>query len=69
MCLFSTPKVADPVLPTETAAMKSPDNAAVQTAAQRRVGDQARSRAATILTSGSGVTTAAPTEKKTLLGG
>lgn len=67
MCM-KTPKVADPVMPVETAAMKSPDGGAVKNEAQRRVSDNMRARAPTILTSGSGVTDMATTEKKTLLG-
>lgn len=67
MC-FSTPSYPEPKRPTETAAMKSPDNAAVASAAARRVTDATKTRAPTILTSGSGVMTSAPTEKKTLLG-
>jgi len=59
---------ADPVLPPETAAMRMPDSAAVITAQGRRASDRVRSGARTILTSGSGVSEFAPTEKKTLLG-
>lgn len=48
--------------------MKPPDGGAVRTAAQRRTMDRFGVKTPTILTSGRGVTTAAPTEKKTLLG-
>jgi len=71
MCIFGGgggAAAADPVLPPETAAMKSPDGAAVKTAAGRRATDKIKAGSPTILTSGSGVTTVAPTEKKTLLG-
>lgn len=66
MCTARTP--AAPVLPPELAAMKYPDNGSVYDAAQRRVTDKVRSASNTILTSGSGVTSFSPTEKKTLLG-
>lgn len=69
MCVFNTPKMpAAPELPPEAAAMKSPDRAAVRDAAGQRTTDRMRSGARTILTSGSGVTSMAETEKKTLLG-
>lgn len=69
MCLFGGGVAqADPVLPPEYAAMRAPDGAAVKTAAGRRATDRVRSGSSTILTSGSGVKTTAPTEKKTLLG-
>lgn len=68
MCMFSSPAIAGPVLPDEMAAMKAPDAGAAKTTAGRRTMDRVRSATSTILTSGSGVTTAAPTEKKTLLG-
>jgi len=69
MCLFnSTPRAADPVLPPEYAAQKAPDGAAVKTAVGRRATDKVKSGSPTILTSGSGVTMTAPTERKTLLG-
>jgi len=69
MCLFPTPDApAAPVLPPETAAMKAPDGAAVRSNTGRRTQDRARAGSNTILTSGSGVDTAAPTQKKTLLG-
>ncbi|MGY4333208.1 hypothetical protein ACVWWG_007625 [Bradyrhizobium sp. LB7.2] len=67
MCLV--PSIPDPKLPPETQAMKEPDGAAVRSSTSRRMGDQARASSAnTILTSGSGVTAAAPTQAKTLLG-
>lgn len=68
MCMFSTPTPAAPVLPPENAAMKAPDGGAVRTATGRRTSDRVRAGADTILTSGSGVTSMAPTDKKTLLG-
>lgn len=57
-----------PTLPPEPAQMKQPDGDAVRTATGRRTEDRIRSGSNTILTSGSGVSAAAPTEKKTLLG-
>lgn len=66
MCL--APNIPDPQLPPETQATQQPDGAAVRTAVGRRTGDRMRSTANTVLTSGSGVATAAPTDKKTLLG-
>jgi hypothetical protein len=69
MCLFPKPDTpADPQLPPETAAMRSPDQGAVRADVGKRATDKLRSGANTILTSGSGVTQGAPTEKKTLLG-
>jgi len=70
MCIFGGggSQQADPVLPPENAAMRQPDGAMVRTAAGRRATDIAKSGAKTILTSGSGVSVAAPTERKTLLG-
>ena len=68
MCMFSPPTPKAPVLPPETAAMKAPDGGAVRSSAGRRALDQVRSGSDTILTSGAGVTTTAPTDKKTLLG-
>ena len=60
--------MAAPVLPPETAATKAPDGNAVKSATGRRTSDRLRSGSDTILTSGSGVLDATPTEKKTLLG-
>lgn len=72
MCVFGSVgaanQAADPVLPPEYAAQRAPDSAAVKTAAGRRASDKVKSGTGTILTSGSGVTTTAPTERKTLLG-
>jgi hypothetical protein len=68
MCLIQTPDMPNPQLPAETAAMKAPDGDAVRSATGRRNTDRLRSGSQTILTSGSGVMDAAPTEKKTLLG-
>lgn len=68
MCLIpQTDTVAPPTLPPETAKMRQPDAGTVSSAA-RRAQDRLRGGAKTILTSGSGVKTTAPTEKKTLLG-
>ena len=66
MCM-ATPDIPEPQRATERAAERAPDNAAVSSAG-RRASDRARSGADTILTSGSGVSMTAPTEKKTLLG-
>lgn len=63
--MVSQPKA--PVLPPELAAMKQPDSGATDAAARRTV-DQLRAGANTILTSSAGVTSWAPTEKKSLLG-
>lgn len=69
MCMFSTPDTPDPPEPpVEYAQQRQPDAGAVRTATGRRSGDRVRAGARTILTSGSGVTAAADTEKKTLLG-
>lgn len=68
MCMFSTPTPKAPELPPETAAMRQPDGGAVRSNTGRRTADRIRAGANTILTSGSGVTSAAPTDKKTLLG-
>lgn len=69
MCMFSQPKMPPPpVLPPETAQMKQPDGASVRSNTGRRTMDRVRAGTSTILTSGSGVTTEAPTERKTLLG-
>ncbi|MFZ5692443.1 MAG: hypothetical protein ACOY5F_14435 [Pseudomonadota bacterium] len=66
MCLV--PDIPAPQTPPETQEMKQPDGAAARSAVSRRTGDRVRSSAATVLTSGSGVTASAPTDKKTLLG-
>ncbi len=68
MCLFKQPKTEDPVMPPETAQMREPDGGAVRDTTGRRVTDRMRAAASTVLTSGSGVTSSAATEKKTLLG-
>lgn len=68
MCLFKAPKPADPVLPPEPAQMREPDGGAIRDSVGRRVTDRMRAATKTILTSGSGVSEAATTEKKTLLG-
>lgn len=48
--------------------MKQPDGNSVRSTTGRRTMDRMRAGANTILTSGSGVQAAAPTEGKTLLG-
>ncbi|MDX8492908.1 hypothetical protein RFN29_15120 [Mesorhizobium sp. VK22B] len=68
MCMFNKPDTPDPQLPPEYAAMREPDQGAVRSSVASKTKDKLRSGANTILTSGSGVTTAAPTDKKTLLG-
>lgn len=64
----STPTPAAPQLPVETQAMRQPDGGAVRSSTGRRTADRLRAGVDTILTSGSGVTNTAPTDKKTLLG-
>jgi hypothetical protein len=67
MCLFSkAPKMPD--MPDAPAAMKFPDGGQVRSSIGRRIMDRVRSAATTVLTGGQGVTSFAPTEKKTLLG-
>ena len=70
MCVFGSggQQYPDPQMPKEYAAQRMPDGSAVKTASGRRASDRVRSGSNTILTSGSGVTQLAPTEKKTLLG-
>ena len=68
MCLFKQPEMKDPQLPPEPAQTREPDAGAVRSTTGRRTLDRMRSGSNTILTSGSGVTTSAPTERKTLLG-
>lgn len=68
MCILPQPNMQAPELPPETAAMRQPDGAAARSSASRRATDRLRGSSQTILTSGSGVAAAAPTEKKTLLG-
>ena len=68
MCIFpKTPDVPDPVIASETAAAKMPDAGAVSGAGNKQR-NQLRAAAATVLTSGSGVRSSAPTQSKTLLG-
>ncbi|MGX1353378.1 hypothetical protein AB7M49_006999 [Bradyrhizobium elkanii] len=67
MCLAPSMPAA-PQLPPETQAQQQPDQGAVRSDASRRVTDRVRAGANTVLTSGSGVATAAPTGQKTLLG-
>lgn len=67
MCL-STKTPADPKLPPERQASRLPDNQTVRSQAGQRAADQQRAAANTILTSGTGVTNASQTVKKTLLG-
>ena len=66
--MFSQPDMPAVEVPPETAQMKQPDGGAVRTATGRRTSDRIRAGTDTILTGGSGVTDAAPTGKKTLLG-
>lgn len=68
MCLFNQQTPPPPTLPPEPAKMQQPDGAAVKSATGRRTMDRIRAGTQTILTGGDGVTDAAPTEKKTLLG-
>lgn len=69
MCMFSTPPTPDaPTMPKEPAQAKAPDGGAARSTAGRRTQDRIRAGTQTVLTSGSGVTQSAPTEKKTLLG-
>jgi len=68
MCVFGGSKVPDPKMPTERSAMRAPDNAAITDSAARRATDRLRAGSSTVLTSGSGVTMAAPAAGKTLLG-
>lgn len=68
MCMFNKPDTPDPQLPPEYAAMREPDQGAVRSSVASKTKDKLRSGANTILTSGSGVTQAAQTDKKTLLG-
>lgn len=67
MCLFP-PTPEAPTLPPEYVAQRAPDAGGVRGTTGRRTADQLRAGSPTILTSGSGVTTTALTEKKTLLG-
>lgn len=69
MCILSKPDIPPaPELPPERAAMRAPDQSGVRADVTSRVTDRMRAGAGTILTSGSGVTTMADTDKKTLLG-
>lgn len=68
MCMFNQPKMTPPALPKEPAQMKQPDGGAVRSSTSRRVTDQMRAGASTILTRGSGAMATASTDKKTLLG-
>lgn len=69
MCMFSSPDTPEPPpAPPEYAQQRQPDGGAVRSNTGRRNMDRIRAGTQTVLTSGSGVTTAAPTDKKTLLG-
>lgn len=68
MCLVSVPTPAAPKLPPEYAQMRQPDGGEARSTAGRRTADALRAGTGTILTSGSGVTSLAQTQKKTLLG-
>lgn len=67
MCLAPSIPAA-PQLPPEQQAQQLPDSGSVTSNVARRVTDKQRAGANTILTSGSGVSAAAPTGQKTLLG-
>jgi len=69
MCMFKpdVPEPKDPVIPPEMAPSRLPDGEDVRRNVNARQGDKMRA-AGSILTSGSGVTQQATTEKKTLLG-
>lgn len=71
MCLFGTPSTPEPEKYKESAQSKSPDNAAVMTAASRRTSDRIRAMTPTILTSGNGDLNASSTQtdKTKMLGG
>lgn len=68
MCILDQPDPPKVALPKEPAQMKAPDGGEVRSNASRRTMDRMRAGSNTILTSGSGVSTTAPTDKKTLLG-
>lgn len=69
MCMFSTPDTPPaPEMPPERQAQRLPDGETVRSQTGRRTEDRIRAGADTILTSGSGVTSGAATDKKTLLG-
>lgn len=68
MCMFSQPKPEAPQMPPEYAQQKQPDAGAVRNTTGARTEDRIRAGTQTVLTSGSGVTASAPTDKKTLLG-
>lgn len=68
MCMFSKPKVEDPVMPPEYQQQRLPDAGQARNNVSARVKDRMRAASGTVLTSGSGVTASAPTERKTLLG-
>lgn len=68
MCLFKTPKMPDPVAPTEYAAQKAPTTQAAKTAGATLT-SKSRQAAGTILTGAGGVGASIDvTGKKTLLG-
>lgn len=67
MCLFQTPTPKVEKY-KESAQSRYPDDGTAINSAARRTTDRMRATTSTILTSGSGVTSSAPTEKKTLLG-
>lgn len=68
MCMFSQPDYPEPEMPVERQAQRLPDGQTVRSQTGRRTEDRIRAGADTILTSGSGVTQGAATDKKTLLG-
>lgn len=68
MCLFgSTAQAADPRMPVEYAAQRSPDNQAVEKAGTKTK-DRLRAASSTMLTGSQGVGTVDTSGKKTLLG-
>jgi len=68
MCFASTPKAPPVPVPTKVQTQREPDEG-VDVVSRRRIEDQQRGRASTILTSGSGVATdSGALGGKTLLG-
>ena len=63
-----TPDIPAPTPAVERSQTRMPDGATARSAAGRRTSDRVRAGQNTILTSGSGVQTLAPTAGKTLLG-
>ena len=63
-----TPDIPDPAPVIERSQSQLPDGASARSTAGRRTQDRVRAGTNTLLTSGSGVTTPASTQGKTLLG-